>query len=162
MQAKEYLKHWEILLTIAIPLLSQVSGINGKLLQYLNKLNGQPLSHILGAIIIVLFWLLILSVAWLVHLFNKVKLKPHFGLYWDKKKNPYCPICKKLILSGYHNKPLDPHFTCLKCNIKICLRDERGNQMHLYQAVDFLNVKKITSKLIEKSKQKGKYPYNHD
>ena len=84
MQAKGYLKYWGIPSSIAIPILSQGVGINGKMLQYLNKLNGQSLSHIIEVIIIILFWLSILSVAWVMYLLNKIKLKPHFGIYWDK------------------------------------------------------------------------------
>jgi len=68
----------------------------------------------------------------ILKLIRKPKLKPRFGVYWDKEKNPYCPICKKLIATSYHDgKPLDPYFICLKCDIIIRLRDERGNQMPL-------------------------------
>ena len=110
-------------------------------------------------ICIILSIFLIICLTYCFILLRKNKLKPRFGLYWDKNKNPYCPICKKLISTSYYdNKPLDPYFICLKCDIIIRLRDERGNQMHFYQAVDLLDVKKITPNLIEKSKQKGKQP----
>ena len=163
MQTKVQAKYWVVIISILPPALSHFLGTNGKLLQYLNKLNAQPLSQTIETILIVLFWLSILSVAWLIYLLNKIKLKPRFGLYWDKENNPYCPSCKSLLSNYYEDSlysKIDPHFICIKCgsNKPIHIRDENGNRMHLYQAVYLLKYKNVTPELIEKSIQKGKQP----
>ena len=51
---------------------------------------------------------------------NKIILK--FNLYWDKNKEPYCPICKSPLSDETGFKTQEgtdtTQFNCLKCNPK--------------------------------------------
>lgn len=74
-----------------------------------------------------LFAVCLLEAVWIYS--RRTKLKPCFGILWDKGSNPYCPSCKKSLVnygtyadaSGFY----DRGFQCLACNKMVFLR---GNQ----------------------------------
>ena len=64
---------------------------------------------------------------------RKNELRLHYGIYWDKKKNPYCPGCQKPVAYGdYHLAGTGYH--CNTCNHVYALQDAQGKQVLPIQA----------------------------
>jgi hypothetical protein len=148
------LKRYKLLIEVLSLLLSipiaRLIAQNKFLIELFEKLNGNPLSYTMQIVLLILIIITILLLPYVVYLRIKMKLFPRFGVYWDFKRNPYCPICKKL-LSNYNEEIWDdPHFFCISCKDKIYLYDNKGRIMKLRHAVKFLFNRKITEKNIQK------------
>jgi len=66
-------------------------------------------------------------------------LKLHFGIYWDKEKNPYCPACKTPLNYFHDNEHNKYHtFECIKCNKEMSAKDINGNYLSLKHARELL------------------------
>lgn len=103
-----------------------------------NHLSKGELSISVG--VSVLFFLLCL--AWCFALRSQLseKLIARFGLYWDKRKNPYCPTCKiPLRPDGYWKFANCETFSlsCPKCRLHHPMFDENG------KAYDLPSIKKL-------------------
>lgn len=64
------------------------------------------------------------------------KLKSKFGIFWDNKANPYCPICKTPLQTGERSF-IDlgsANLTCPKCNKTFLMRDDSSKITHLKTA----------------------------
>ena len=97
----------------------------------LPQLSKKFLAGIVGLFSIIL----ILQFAYIYLL---IKLKPVFGLLWDKSLNPYCPACKTL-LSGYgHRDGYGYSFFCIKCKGLLSIQDDTGEDITLEQAKEQL------------------------
>lgn len=107
-----------------------------KIFQYLIPNVSKEAILKIGTLAILLFFL---STALSIILYCKLKnkLKPNFGVHWDKDKEPYCPTCKNLLSKYYFNKK-----TALKCNackeITIKLFDDNGKELSLDEAIELL------------------------
>jgi|SRR3990167_1575459 len=55
------------------------------------------------------------------------KLFLEFGIYWDKKFNPYCPVCGKPLgrIAEFEQKYYSDSY-CYKCNKNIPISDDEG------------------------------------
>ena len=63
----------------------------------------------------------------------------HFGLYWDKRFNPYCPACKTPLTGYGHYNNFGYGFKCVKCdNQLIQLNDKTGSNISLEKAINQL------------------------
>ena len=49
-----------------------------------------------------------------------MRIKPKFGVYWDKELNPYCPSCKSLLCINE-----DLVIYCLCCNREMPLVSDK-------------------------------------
>lgn len=92
-----------------------------------------------------LLWSILSNLVFLAYLFDlhrksrKNGLELHFGIYWDKKKNPYCPNCKTLLIYHHDNEYNKYHtFECIKCNKEMSAKDINGNYLSLKQAIELL------------------------
>jgi hypothetical protein len=55
-------------------------------------------------------------------------LQLRFGIYWDKDKNPYCPVCQKPVV--YDNWELFGWgYYCTPCNKVTPLKDAHGKNL---------------------------------
>lgn len=63
---------------------------------------------------------------------RKSELKLHYGIYWDKKKNPHCPGCQKPV--SYINGMLGEGYYCKACNYVYPLQDAHGKKVQPVQA----------------------------
>ena len=64
--------------------------------------------------------------------FGTRKSEPEFqlkyGIYWDRNKNPHCPVCQKPVTYGsWHNNRLG--YYCNPCRKLTLLRDPAGNEV---------------------------------
>ncbi len=85
-------------------------------------------------VILALLWLILILVSLFLLEKYKHRLKVFFGLYWDKKKNPYCNSCKSPVTfyseyKGYKS----PLFYCTKCEKEIEATDENGKALSLVE-----------------------------
>ena len=67
-----------------------------------------------------------LNLVLLTYLFLKRDggLKLKYGIYWDKAKNPYCPLCKNPVFYGQYADKTGYH--CKPCNHIFKLVDATG------------------------------------
>lgn len=103
-----------------------------------NHLSKRALSISVG--VSALFFLL--CVAWCFALQSQLseKLTSRFGLYWDKRKNPYCPACKVPLRPDEHWKfgnITTFSLSCPKCRLHHPMLDENG------KAYDLPSIKKL-------------------
>jgi hypothetical protein len=70
----------------------------------------------------------------IISLSKRETLKLKYGIYWDNKKNPYCPSCKKPGLQ-YDKWTGGYGYYCLPCNKVFALTDNLGNQIKPLQAI---------------------------
>lgn len=118
---KTILSYTKIILTILGSPLSALA---------INKIFPKGIDYVLNLIseyklVTLLLILLIISLAFIEFVYlsiykNKLRLKPYFGVYWDRKKNPnpYCPVCKTLLtFDGITD------LACFKCKRHIYLAD---------------------------------------
>ena len=88
-----------------------------------------------------LLLLLIFVIALIQYL--KLKNKPilKFGIYWDKKKEPYCPVCSKPLSYGLfyiQSQEVDAYvFKCINCN-KFISCTNNGENINLEEAQKLL------------------------
>jgi len=82
---------------------------------------------------------------WNIALRKKNKLEAKFGVYWDSELNPYCPICKTLLIledlpvtetirSKFSLLSEKPCLYCSKCDKYFSLRNDYGLPMSLGDA----------------------------
>jgi len=58
-----------------------------------------------------------------------------YGLYWDKKLNPFCSSCKSPLTFYEEYKGYKaPLFYCFKCNLELEATDEDGKSLNLKEA----------------------------
>jgi hypothetical protein len=68
--------------------------------------------------------------------FNKnIKLKPKFGVLWDKDKEPHCPACQSPLSQAVFGGNVD--LNCIKCNQTIWLTDN-NKDINLEEARELL------------------------
>jgi hypothetical protein len=93
----------------------------------------------LFAIALTLLVLLLISCFTIVLLIRAIndKLKLRFGVYWDKKKNPHCPGCKKPI-SDYRQYGTHFGYGCMSCNRTILLERADGTPITAQEAMNSL------------------------
>lgn len=61
-----------------------------------------------------------------------------FGLYWDKDKNPYCPLCQKPVSTHNFYGEMKNEYYCKPCNHLIHLTGEDGQKITRKEAIDAL------------------------
>lgn len=87
--------------------------------------------------------------AYIVGLRRKNKLKPRFGVYWDRGLTPYCPACSKVL--AYIHKPNAGGlsgtwgFKCVQCPSFIPLNDDSGQSIEITEARRLLSGDKIAA-----------------
>lgn len=88
--------------------------------------------------------LLLAILSLLIYLFIDKQLKLRYGIYWDRKRNPHCPSCKK---------PLQPHayctYQCIACDKYISPFSESGEYLPIEIVHRLLRGEKVTDKEIE-------------
>ncbi len=67
----------------------------------------------------------------------KDKLKPKYGVLWDKHKEPHCPSCKAY-LTRHPRSDIVMNFGCHKCNDFITLVTDDGKDISLVEAQKLL------------------------
>ncbi|MCH7827401.1 MAG: hypothetical protein IIC75_05445 [Bacteroidetes bacterium] len=67
----------------------------------------------------------------LYFLLYKYKLKPAFTVLWNRKCNPYCPICKTLLSHALDFSSQQSHFECKKCNKNFSATHSSGHIMSI-------------------------------
>jgi hypothetical protein len=74
---------------------------------------------------------LFLEIAYVAHLRRKLKLKPRFGVYWDRDLMPYCPAHKGIPLATWGNLGnKGPHgYICPEGPHVIPLQDDGRNYL---------------------------------
>lgn len=78
------------------------------------------------------------------HYFNNHRYREFSGALWDKKSNPKCPNCKKLMSYNYHISAGDHrvtsqlHCSNKKCKDYISLIDDSGKPITLAEAKEIL------------------------
>ncbi len=85
----------------------------------------------------------ILECAYIVELRRrlKLKLKPRFGVYWDRELTPYCPSCSK-VLVYIKDSAAFSHvwgFKCVQCSTFIPLNDDDGRPIEITDAKRLLS-----------------------
>jgi hypothetical protein len=86
---------------------------------------------------LVLFFILSISFYIILKIKINHRLKSRFGILWDNKNKPHCPVCKTL-LSYSEANPKYPCFFCDNCKDHMFLTDEYGNIIKLFQARELL------------------------
>lgn len=90
----------------------------------------KALSKALFGKIILLLLLILLYLCARIYLLKKLNLK--FGIYWDRKKSPYCPVCKMPLTSYTRTIGGSEHFAhCLKCRDQVFFHDDDGKTISL-------------------------------
>lgn len=79
--------------------------------------------------------LIILALFWVTTKKPEFTLK--YGIYWDSKKNPHCPNCKKPI-AGYSKYQVGTGYYCKPCNKIFPLQDVNGKDVNPEQAMNEL------------------------
>jgi hypothetical protein len=67
---------------------------------------------------------------------EKSDLKLRFGVYWDKDKNPYCPVCKNVLASSNSWGELKNEYYCNPCKTLVNTTDASGNTIPRKQAIE--------------------------
>jgi hypothetical protein len=70
--------------------------------------------------------LLLLLMSLLYLLLYKYKLKPAFGMLWDKEYNSYCPVCKVLMSNYFDQQGYLVTFSCPECNTEFLPYHSKG------------------------------------
>jgi hypothetical protein len=90
---------------------------------------------------IVLFVLSLVLSLWIYNQF-KTKLKPKFGVVWDKNKEPYCPACEKpftkFTLERGGGAKIVVGLACPKCGNHFELITDEGERITLAEAKKLL------------------------
>ncbi len=81
----------------------------------------------MNVVIAFLFWVF----------FKKDEFKLMYGVYWDKEKNPHCPICRKPI-AAYNKYQLGKGYYCASCEKLVMLTDAHGKNIEPQQAIQEL------------------------
>lgn len=64
----------------------------------------------------------------------KNKLRPMYGVLWDREANAYCPGCNSA-LAAYQERAFGMlAFRCTKCKTELPLRDDEGKDVTLLEA----------------------------
>ena len=94
----------------------------------------QAISKDLLALLTLIFFLLFLVCLIALRYITAKKLK--YGIYWDKQKNPFCPVCKTTI--GHLGKSSSPGFflTCDKCKEQPYLNHESEQYNTVKELID--------------------------
>jgi len=105
------------------------------------SLFAQLSTQVLSKLTIGLFLLSVVLLIWIYFLQRnlKTKLKPFFGMLWDKTGNSYCPSCKNLLTNyGTYFSDTGYGFRCLHCKDIVYLRSEE-NPLQLSEAKEILS-----------------------
>lgn len=103
------------------------------------KLFGILPNTVLTKLSLGLFVVCLLEGVWIYILRKRsqTKLKPCFGILWNKDTDPFCPSCKTL-LTNYSNRGSsnDPSwgFKCIKCDTVISLKTDNNQKIDLQMA----------------------------
>lgn len=107
-----------------------------------------PLLYAIPALIPkkILPWLLLISpllnVAAFIYLIRKSeKLICRFGVYWDQKNIPHCPLCKKPLSTYSKHGYLNNEYFCNPCNHLVYLSNEMGETITRKEAINNLQSK---------------------
>ncbi len=68
---------------------------------------------------------------------RKSSLTLRFGVYWDRERNTFCPVCRSP-MSSYGEYAAGTGFYCTKCEEIIELREVNGDPISLKSAVEKL------------------------
>lgn len=127
---KSILEWWRLIgaTIVTLPFIKWSFGIN----EWLKALPEQWLTALVGILSVGFF----ISIVYLLKVKseNSKKLTLKYGIYWDKNKNPYCPVCEKPVAYdqwqyetwGYYCKP---------CKFTYELRDALGNKLQPEKAL---------------------------
>ncbi len=74
--------------------------------------------------------IVLIALLWFIYKRSQFKLK--YGLYWNKKKKPYCPNCKIPITV---DKSGAQDYHCKKCQNSYTLKNKAGNIITPEQAL---------------------------
>lgn len=73
------------------------------------------------------------------------KLITKFGVKWTKELVPHCPSCSSPLTNygHYWNGAFTStwSFSCVKCNQRVTMSDEAGNELELHEAKDLISAK---------------------
>jgi hypothetical protein len=88
--------------------------------------------------------LLLAILSLVIYLWADKKLRLKYNIYWDRKRNPHCPICKK---------PLQSHsycsYQCIACDKYIFPSNEFGKSLPIEIVHRLLRGEKVTDNEIE-------------
>lgn len=85
-----------------------------------------------------LLFILLALILYIIYLLHKIKLKINFrfGVYWDKKLKPLCPVCGSIMSD---KKPQSKNIICPSCGKSILLWNDNYNKELTYkEAVEIL------------------------
>jgi hypothetical protein len=106
-----------------------------------NRISAATPKRALWATIGLLALALLLESAYLLELRRKYRLKPRFGVYWDRSLTPYCPACSKMV--AYVRHSLTWGFQCVQCDGFVPLNDDNGQGIEIADARALLSGKQI-------------------
>lgn len=115
------------------------------------RVSGVTPKRVLWAAIGLLVLGLFLETAYVAHLRRKLKLKPRFGVLWNRELVPHCPSCSSL-LTGYGQYSTAYGFgniwafKCVKCDELIKMTDDEGSIVELKEAKRVLATKAALEK----------------
>lgn len=85
-------------------------------------------THWLTVLVCILSVGFFLSGVYFLKIRSEHKLKLKYGIYWDKKKNSYCPYCQKPIVYDYADYAAKSYY-CHPCQHRYYLVDVLGNRL---------------------------------
>lgn len=95
-----------------------------------NTVSNATPKRVLWAALGLFVIIVILESAYVLNLKRKYKLKPRFGVLWDRALTPYCPVHKHIALSNWGNPSRGPHgYICPEGEHVIPLQDDEGNYL---------------------------------
>ena len=119
--SESLLKSWlrknlqTVLLVVLFPLVTYAGSVLfreiGKYLS--DQISKTALWSLLGMLIALCAFLVLLLYL------QRNPFKKAYGLLWDKRLNPHCPICEKQINMPKHDKDLGTDCYCPNCDAKI-------------------------------------------
>jgi len=80
----------------------------------------------------------VLLAIYIIYQSRKSTLTPRFGVYWDRNRNAFCPVCMSL-MSSYGEYAAGTGFYCTKCEEIIELREVHGDPISRESAVERLS-----------------------
>lgn len=91
---------------------------------------------------LLLLLLFFLALAYILILLYKLNLKSNFrfGVYWDKKFKPHCPICGSIMSD---KKPHYKNIICPSCGKSILLLNDNYNNDNYNKALTYKEAVKI-------------------
>ena len=112
------------------------SDVPSAIMSLLPTLSSKVLTKLsLGLFVLVLF-----EAVWIYILRRRPqeKLRPCFGILWDKDANPYCPSCQKLLSNYHEGQHYVPSLRCTACQKSFTITDEEAQHYGLHDAKEFI------------------------